>query len=90
MIKGVNKQIIEIPEPGSKYFDKAILFVSSDYQNRPTAEIRRYARQYLAGIGTPPKYARQKARRMQNRRIALAVVCAAVVTAATVWIALAL
>ena len=31
MVKGVNQSIIEITQTGSKYFSKAILFVSPEY-----------------------------------------------------------
>ena len=71
MIKGVHKQIIEINEPFCKYFDRAILFVSTDYQNRPVAEIRSYARQYLAGIGAPKHLSRIQRKRRQNLKATL-------------------
>ncbi len=71
MIKGVHKQIIEINEPISKYFDRAILFVSTDYQNRPIAEIRTYARQYLAGLSSPKHLSRMQRKRRKNLRVTL-------------------
>lgn len=51
MIKGVNKRIVEINNTDNEYFDKAILFVSSDVGEIPPAKLSEYAGNYLDKIG---------------------------------------
>ena len=44
MIKGINKQIIEIRCTNNEYFDRALLFVSSDKNGEPCGVLERQAR----------------------------------------------
>ena len=44
MIKGINKQIIEIRCTNNEYFDRALLFVSSDRDGEPRGVLERQAR----------------------------------------------
>ena len=44
MIKGINKQIIEIRCTNNEYFDRALLFVSSDRTGEPRGVLERQAR----------------------------------------------
>ena len=46
MIRGVNKQIIEVSETGSRYFERALLFVRPEFMaadhDRLLTEAKRY------------------------------------------------
>jgi len=53
MIRGVNRQIIEINDTGNKYFERAMLFVRADYADLPTARLRGEADRMIAAIGSP-------------------------------------
>ncbi len=44
MIKGINKQIIEIRCTNNEYFDRALLFVSDDKNGEPRGVLERQAR----------------------------------------------
>lgn len=54
MIKGVNKQIIEVYDTGNKYFEKAILFVKPEYMSENEQGLRKEANRLLTEIGNPP------------------------------------
>lgn len=43
MIKGVNRKIIEINNTNSKYFEKAILFVSDDFTGESDENLQQQA-----------------------------------------------
>ena len=50
MIKGVNKQIIEISDTGNHSFERAILFVRPDSLGLGSDELDRHARDYLSQV----------------------------------------
>lgn len=43
MLKGVNRQVVEIPQPQSRYFEKIILFVKPEFSGLPQARLSRAA-----------------------------------------------
>ena len=49
MLKGVNRQMIEVVEPANRYFERAFLIVRGDCE---TADIRDTARRYVATADT--------------------------------------
>lgn len=49
MIRGVNKNVIEISDTGNDCFERAILFVRSDKQ-RGEGDLTAKARRYLSGL----------------------------------------
>ena len=55
MIKGVNKHIVEINNPGNDYFEKAILYVRSDKLAIPPKELSGEAKSYLQSLGLQKK-----------------------------------
>lgn len=50
MVKGVNKQIIEINDTGNKYFEKVLLFVSPGKKDLPNDFLQSKAREYAVDI----------------------------------------
>ncbi|MBQ8869700.1 MAG: hypothetical protein IJ027_08365 [Oscillospiraceae bacterium] len=50
MIRGVNKQVIEVLNTENEYFEKAILIVSERYVECNRAKFDRKANEYVAGI----------------------------------------
>ncbi len=61
MIKGVNRQVLEIHDTGSKYFEKAILFVKPEYSTLSEKRLRNAAQKTFAGCDKIPNCKRQKA-----------------------------
>lgn len=52
MLKGVNKQIIEIVNPESSFFERAILFVAPNKYYLSDSEKNFQAKKYLKSIDT--------------------------------------
>ena len=55
MIKGVNKQVLEINEPKNGFFEKAIFFVKPEYSGLSEGKLRENAQKELEKTGKPPK-----------------------------------
>lgn len=68
MLKGVNRQVVEVPQPESEYFEKVIFFVKPAYFGMGEAGIREKAASVLKNTLKPPKN--------QNERAALRVAAA--------------
>ncbi|MBQ1186333.1 MAG: hypothetical protein IIX54_01415 [Clostridia bacterium] len=47
MVKGVNKQIIEINDTGNKYFEKVLLFVAPGKKDMPPELLNTRAKEYV-------------------------------------------
>ncbi len=50
MLKGVNKQIIEINDTGSDYFEKVLFFVKPAYYSLAQNKLENDAKNYMQGI----------------------------------------
>lgn len=62
MVKGINRQVLELNETGSRYFEKAFFFVKPEYSRESEAVLRQSAlRAVNEGVGVP-KSRRQKAK----------------------------
>lgn len=55
MIKGVNKQVLEITESENGFFEKAIFFVRPEYAGLSEGKLREHAQNELCTTGKPPK-----------------------------------
>ena len=55
MIKGVNKQVLEINETDNSFFEKAIFFVKPEYSGYSEVRLRENAKKELSLAGAPPK-----------------------------------
>lgn len=54
MIKGVNRQVVEINETGSEYFERAIFFVKPQYYGMGEGKLREKARLIAKRTAKPP------------------------------------
>ena len=73
MIKGVNKQVLEIVETENGFFEKAIFFVKPEYTGMSEGRLRETAKNEMNNIGTPPTNKFQK--KSRRKEIALLVGC---------------
>lgn len=55
MIKGVNKQIIEINSTNSAFFEKAVLYIKPSMQDFSHKVLAREAQHYVSQIVTPQR-----------------------------------
>ncbi len=54
MIKGVNKQVLEINETQNGFFEKAIFFVKPEYSGMSEGRLRESAKKEIEKAGKPP------------------------------------
>lgn len=59
MIKGVNKQIIEVNQTGSIYYEKALLVVRSEFASAQQQLLEREALKLLKKMDAPSSYKRK-------------------------------
>lgn len=69
MVKGVNRQIIEINDTSNRYFERVLLFVSPEGSEISSRELNREAKEFLLRL-TPEQGQKQGIRaRMARRRL---------------------
>ncbi len=66
MIKGVNKQVLEINETQNGFFEKAIFFVKPEYSGMSEGRLRESAVKEIEGAGNPPKCKNIKKEKLKN------------------------
>lgn len=69
MIKGVNKQVVEVVDTGSDYFERALFFVDPKYYGISESKLKEKAGLIANSAGKPPENKRIR----RNRRIKKAV-----------------
>ena len=55
MLKGVNRQVVEVSEPDSAYFEKVLFFVKPDCAYVSEKKLKGKADEMIAGAGDPPR-----------------------------------
>ena len=60
MIKGVNRQVLEITNTENPYFERVIFFVKPEYGNEDRAKLKKEAENYASSAGKPPKSRKTK------------------------------
>ena len=68
MIRGVNKQIIEVGETGSRYFERALLFVRPEFMAADHEKLCAEAKRYIGSVGQPPNIAQKRLKRKFRRK----------------------
>ncbi|MDR1628804.1 MAG: hypothetical protein LBS36_01105 [Oscillospiraceae bacterium] len=60
MIKGVNRQVLELNDTGNEYFEKAIFFVKPEYSGLGEGKLRERAKIVMKNAGNPPRTKREE------------------------------
>lgn len=89
MLKGVNKQIIEINDIENEYFYKAILFVRPESSPRPHEYLNKRANEYILFAtcdikNTPDGFLRNREKDKKRKLITGALIGAFLITAVSV------
>lgn len=63
MIKGINRQVVEVSDTGSEYFEKIMFFVKPEYVSLSESKIKEYAGRITATSTAPPKSASKGGKR---------------------------
>lgn len=61
MIKGINRQIIEITETGSIYYERALLVVRPEYAKAQQNVLEREAKRLVKGMKAPSSIKKSRA-----------------------------
>lgn len=62
MVKGINRQVLEVQETGSRYFEKALFFVKPEYSRESDSVLRQNALRTIENGVALPKSKKAKAR----------------------------
>ena len=84
MLKGVNRQVVEIPQPESAYFERVIFFVRPEFSGVSESKIRGSADELIKNASPPPREKDVGNRREKLRffvKFSLAALSGAAVTA---------
>ncbi len=84
MLKGVNRQVVEIPQPDSAYFEKVIFFVKPGCSAVSETKLRAKADELIKDASTPPQeknMRRTSSRLMQAVKFSIAAASGAIVSA---------
>ncbi len=60
MVKGVNRQVLEILDPGCEYFEKALFFVKPEYSAENESKLKGNALKSIRNSAGVPKTRKQK------------------------------
>ena len=60
MVKGVNRQVLEIHETGCDYFEKALFFVKPEYSRENEGKLKTEALSSVMKLSSVPKTRKQK------------------------------
>lgn len=66
MIKGVNRQVVEIAHPDSAYFEKVLFFVKPEYTGVSENKLKSRADMLIKSTSAPPD---KKGRRRADKKI---------------------
>lgn len=92
MVKGVNKQIIEINDTGNSYFEKVLLFVAPGKSDKTAEKLKSEAKSYLLNLSSEYKTTGGIREHIENKKkrktIFLACLVSAVLLAAVTMLIL--
>ncbi len=81
MIRGINRQIIEITDISNIYYEKAILFVKPEYAEFRRDVLEKQAKNFLKSIGKPASIKRKKRIIYYSLRFITSALIGAIITA---------
>lgn len=79
MIKGVNRQVVEITQPDGEYFERIMFFVKPEYAEISDGSLRERAALIVSGTGAPPPTRKRKSKLLAALRLAAAALSGAAV-----------
>lgn len=86
MIRGINRQIIEVSDTDSDYFERALFFVSPDYCDAERTVLEHEARRALKRLAEPSNLRCRRKRLWLWGRLAIAAVCGAGLASLGFWL----
>lgn len=80
MIKGINRQVVEVSDTGSEYFEKIMFFVKPEYISLSEGKIKEYAGRIAATSCAPPKAAKHKTKSLEFLKVTASVLLGSAIT----------
>lgn len=80
MIKGINRQVVEVSDTGSEYFEKIMFFVKPEYISLSEGKIKEYAGKIAATSSAPPKAAKHKTKGLEFLKVTASVLLGSAIT----------
>lgn len=79
MLKGVNKQILEVTNTENPYFEKIIFFVNPEYMNEDREKLKKEAETLAKSTKTkPPKIKHSKKEILTTLLLSILLICAGI------------
>lgn len=85
MIKGINRQVVEVRETGSEYFERILFFVKPEYAAVSEGKIRERAGLIADKTAKPPVTKVRKEKYTEVLRLSLCLLAGVVIGAISVW-----
>jgi hypothetical protein len=79
MIKGINRQVVEVRETGNECFERILFFVKPEYAGMSEGKIREKAGLAARGVSQPPATRVKKSKATEVLKIALSLLTGIVV-----------
>lgn len=83
MVKGVNRQVLEIRETGSQYFERAFFFVKPEFADTDEKKLRAAAEHVLPQADKVPKSKHRRAKKVYYWLVGLLASAAGIGTVVT-------
>ena len=84
MLKGVNRQVVDIPQPDSAYFERVIFFVKPEFSGLSEKRLQGSADEMIRSASPPPspkKRYKRSERFIRGLKLTLAALAGSAVTA---------
>ena len=69
MLKGVNRQVVDIPHPDSAYFERVLFFVKPEFSDVSELKLRSSADALIKNATPPPDNRRNKLKSRRLRQV---------------------
>lgn len=79
MIKGINRQVVEVKDTGNECFEKILFFVKPEYAGMSEGKIRERAGLVTKGAAAPPPTKISKNRLTEALKLSLCLIAGVVV-----------
>ena len=86
MIKGINRQVVEVRETGSEYFERILFFVKPEYAAISEGKIRERAGMIADKTAKPPVTKIRKEKYAEVFRLSLCLAAGVLIGALAVWL----
>ncbi len=85
MIKGINRQVVEVRETGSEYFERILFFVKPEYASVSEGKIRERAGLIANKTSKPPVTKLKKEKYIEVGKLVLCLCAGVLIGALAVW-----